>query len=50
MIEQEQTSIGLVEAIDVENCGFTYIETDEPIPIFDEESKSTINKEELNNE
>ena len=31
MIEQEQTGAIYVEAIDVENSGYTYIETNEPI-------------------
>lgn len=30
-IEQEQTGVRYAEAIDVENSGFTYIETDVPI-------------------
>lgn len=32
LIEQVQTGKKYVEAIDVENSGFTYIETNEPIP------------------
>lgn len=43
MILQEQTGMHLTEAIDVENCGFTYIELSEPIPIPEKE-------EDLNNE
>ena len=32
MIKQEQTGTEYAEAIDVENSGYTYVETDKPIP------------------
>lgn len=31
-IQQEQTGVIYIEAIDVENSGFTYVETDEYLP------------------
>lgn len=31
IIQQEQTGIEYTEAIDVENSGYTYVETDTPI-------------------
>lgn len=48
MIEQVQTGVRYSEAVDVENSGFTYIETDEPIEVALEEPD--IEKEEEKSE
>ena len=39
MIEQVQTGIRYIEAVDIKNSGFTYIETNEPIPAQEETTK-----------